>query len=187
MRPEEPAFMHLRLGPDELRLVGVWLITLLAIWLLIGVATLLGVLWEPAALWAGLVLVVAGVYLTLRFLLAAPIAFAERRIDFIRSWRLTRGRVIALLGMTALSLSLIGVISLLVTVGLALVASGVGGLEGLAEVFGAGSGDALERHPGLYVLEFVVEIILTPVLWIVAMAPLAAAYRAFAGTPPDVP
>jgi len=31
----------------------------------------------------------------------------------------------------------------------------------------------------VFLLAFAVEIILTPVLWMLAMAPLAAAYRAF--------
>ena len=43
-----------------------------------------------------------------------------------------------------------------------------------------GGADALQRHPGVFLLAFAIEIVLTPVLWVLAMAPLAAAYRAFA-------
>lgn len=185
MRPEEPAFMHLRLGADELRLVVVWLITLTGAWLVGWLAALIGHATGVGAIWVGLLTVLMGLYFGVRFLLAAPVAFAERRVDFVRSWRLTRGRVLALLGMTALSFSLIALMMVVVFVALGVIAGGVAGLEGVAGLF-AGT-DALERHPGLYVLEFVVEIILTPVLWIVAMAPLAAAYRAFTGEPSGVP
>lgn len=181
MRPEEPAFLHLRFGGDELRLVAVWLITLTGGWVVGWLAALLGHAIGVGGLWIGLLAAIAGVYLGLRFLLAAPVSFVERRIDFVRSWRLTRGRAAALLGMTALSFSLIALMMLVVFVALGLIAAGTAGFDGLAGVFGGA--DALQRHPGLYLLEFVVEVILTPVLWTVAMAPLCAAYRAFAGAP----
>ena len=45
-------------------------------------------------------------YLMLRLGLTAPISFAEGRVDFARSWRLTKGRTVALLGMWALTICL---------------------------------------------------------------------------------
>jgi hypothetical protein len=121
-------------------------------------------------------------YLGVRFLLVAPISFNEGRIDFLRSWRLTRGHVGALFGMWLLSLCLIGLIMVVVFVVLALIAAGAAGFDGVIGLFGGA--DALKQHPGLYVLEFAVEIILTPVLWILGMAPLAAAYRALTADEP---
>lgn len=184
IRPEEPAFLHLRFGPAELRLVAVWLITLTGGWVIWLLVTALARALHVGAGWADLAALAAAVYLGLRFALAAPVSFVERRIDFPRSWRLTRGRVGALLGMSALSFCLIGLLMVAVTLALALVATGSAGLEGLAGLFGGA--EALKQHPGLYLLCLAVEIILTPVLWVLAMAPLAAAYRAFA-EPPETP
>jgi hypothetical protein len=185
MRPEEPAFMHLRLGPDELRLVAVWLVTLTGAWVVGWAAAMLGHALGAGGALIDLLALILCVYLGLRFLLAAPVSFVERRIDFPRSWRLMRGRVLALLGMTALSFFLVALVMVTVFVVLGVIAVGFGGLEGLASVFGGGGAEALQRYPGLYVLEFAVEVVLTPVLWALAMAPLAAAYQAFAAEAED--
>jgi hypothetical protein len=177
MRPQEPAFMHLRLGRDELRLVMIWLITLTGAWVLGWLATLAGHAVGAGGIWIELLAVALAVYFGVRFSLTAPISFAERKIDFPRSWRLTRQRTLPLLGMLALSSCLIGLVMVTVVAVLAVIAFATGGLEGLAGVFGGA--EAMQRHPGLFLLAFAIEIVLTPVLWALAMAPLAAAYRAF--------
>jgi hypothetical protein len=177
LRPEQPAFLHLRLGADELRLLGVWFITLTGAWVSIWVAAALGEIVRLPGVWLGLVALALVVYLGLRFSLAAPISFAEHRIDFPRSWRLTHGRVLPLLGMSALCLCLIALLMVLVMLALGLVAVGAAGLDGVAGLFGGA--DSLQRHPGLYALEFAVQIVLTPVLWVLGFAPFLAAYRAF--------
>ncbi|CAN7243528.1 hypothetical protein LJR225_001082 [Phenylobacterium sp. LjRoot225] len=178
MRPEEPAFMHLRLGRDELRLLLVWLITITGAWVLGWLAAVIGHALGAGGVGLELLAAVLAIYLGLRFALAAPISFAERRIDFLRSWRLTRGRVLSLLGMSALSLCLILLVTLTVFVALVLVALGFGGLDGLSGVFGGS--EALQSHPGIFLLAFVIQIVLAPVVWTLGMAPVAAAYRAFA-------
>ena len=181
MRPEEPAFLHLRLGRDELRLVVVWLITITGAWVVGWLAALAVKVLHVPGLLTGPVVLVAIIYLAVRFSLAAPVAFAERRIDFPRSWRLTRGATFALLGMNALSFCLIALLMIVVLLVLTLIAAGAAGLEGVAGLFGGRT--ALQSHPGLYLLEFAVEIVLTPVLWILGLAPNIAAYRALAGEP----
>jgi len=185
LRPEEPAFLHLRLGRDELRLVLIWLITLTGGWVLWWLSMLAGHAIGAGGVWLELAAIALAVYFGVRFALTPPIAFAERKIDFPRSWLLTRRRVLPLLGMLALSACLIGLVMVTVLVALAAIAFASGGLDGLAGVFGGA--EAMRRHPGLFLLAFAVEIILTPVLWTLAMAPLAAAYRAFAGldSPPQ--
>lgn len=179
LRPEEPAFLHLRLGRDELRLVLVWLIGITGAWVL-GWAGALGGHAAGAPRGVGeLLAVLLIVYVGLRCVLVPPIAYVERRIDFPRSWTLTRGRVLAVLGMTALSVCLIALVMITVLVALALAALAIGGVSGLAGVFGGA--EAFRAHPAIFLLAFVAELVLTPVLWMLAMAPLAAAYRAFAG------
>jgi hypothetical protein len=177
MRPDEPAFMHLRLGRDELRLVVIWLMTVTGAWVLGWLAALGGHMIGAHGVWIELLAAALALYFGLRFSLTPPIGFAERRIDFPRSWRLTRGRVLPMLGMLALAGCLIGLVMVTVVVVLAGIALVTGGFEALAGVFGGA--EAMQRHPGLFVLAFAVEIVLTPVLWVLAMAPLAAAYRAF--------
>ena len=179
IRPQEPAFLHLRLGVDEIRLAAVWLITLTGVWVVWWAVFMLAHALRVGGAWAVLAALSLSVYLGLRFLLAAPVAFVERRIDFPRSWRLTRGRVAAVLGMSALSFCLILLLMVTVFVVLALIAVGSAGLEGVGALFGGR--EALEHHPGLYLLVFAVEVVLTPVLWALGMAPLAAAHRAFTG------
>jgi len=178
LRPEEPAFLHLRLGRDEGRLVVVALAWLIAALLLGGLAETLARAASPA--WARVAVDVAalvlGVWLTLRFSLAAPISFAERRIDFGRSWALTRGRAGALFGMSLLSLCLVGMAALAAVVVMFAIAAAASGLQGVAAVL-AGA-DGLQRHPGIYLLEFAGQVVLTPVLWVLGAAPLAAAYQA---------
>lgn len=176
LRPEEPGFLHLRLGRDELRLVVVWLIVLTGVWVVGWLGALLGGLVGGGVLFE-LLAAGAAIYLAMRFLLAAPVAFAERKVDFVRAWRLTRGRFWPLLGMTALSLCLVALLMIVVFVLLAAIATAVAGLDGLAVLF-AGA-EALQEHPGVFLLAFAVEIILIPVLWVLAAAPLMAAYRAF--------
>jgi hypothetical protein len=181
LRPEEPAFMHLRLGRDEFRLLALWLITLTGAWTVIWFAAAVGKATRAPGPWLALASAVLLVYLAVRFSLTTPISFAERRIDFPRGWRLTRGRSLSLLGMNLLSASLIALVMLAVLVVLALVAAGSAGLDGLAGLFGGT--ESLQRHPGLYILEFAVEIILTPVLWILGLAPQIAAYQALSAPP----
>jgi len=177
MRPDEPGFLHLRLGGDELRLLLVWLIAITGAWVLGWAATLVGHALGAGGGWIELFAAVLGIYFGLRFSLAAPISFAERRVDFPRSWRLTGGRTLGLLGMTALSLCLIGLVTLAVVVAMALAVLAFGGLDALASAIGGR--EALETHPGVFLLGFAVEIVLTPVLWTLGVAPAVAAYRAF--------
>jgi hypothetical protein len=178
LRPDEPAFLHLRLGRDELRLAVVWLIFIAGA-ALVGTAVGIGgsALGLPTA-WRIALAILACAYLSLRFLLVAPISFAERRIDFARSWRLTRRRVGALVAMSLLDAALIGLVVVTVFVAVGLIAAGSAGFAGVAALFGGA--EALKAHPGIYLLQFAVEIFLTPVLWVLALAPLAAAYRALA-------
>lgn len=183
LRPEQPAFLYLRLGRDELRLLGVWGIWLLILFVLGGLAGALGSAAGPRlALLIAAVALVAAVYLTLRFALAAPISFAEGRIDFAASWRLTRGRTAALLGMFALMLSLVFLIAVLASVIMTFIALAAGGFEGVAAI--SGGADALENHPGIYLLNTIGEILMLPVIWVLLQAPLAAAYMAL--TRPDI-
>ena len=113
LRPEDRAFARLRLGPDELRLIGAWF--------------LLGLLWIGFSIVAAVVLVllVAGAafatkaapamtalvtllmvlgffaffaWFAVKFSMVGPMTFAQKRIQLFGSWKLTKGRFWSLLG-----------------------------------------------------------------------------------------
>jgi hypothetical protein len=131
--------------------------------------------------WAGhlagaLISAVVGGYLLLRFGLAAPIAFVERKIDFVRAWRLTRAHVPALLGMWVLNACLFMLVWVVLYLVIFLSSGLLFGFHGFGPIEG---GDALISHPGQYLLEGVVPILAAPALLVVSQAPWVAAYQAF--------
>jgi hypothetical protein len=125
LRPSEKAFGHMRLSMDEVRVVVVTLVVILALFAVyIGCFIVVGILIAIAAAigqgWAGL-LVAAGVvasiclmvWLAVRWSLAVPITVAERRMAFFDSFGLTRGRFWPMLGMAILAVIMTMVIALL--------------------------------------------------------------------------
>jgi hypothetical protein len=102
--PENARNGYMRVGADELRMVGlnllVWLIWTAALFSVALVAlltaTTLGVIGSPVAAILGLVLNIAAVcvaiWILVRLSLAGAITFSEKRIIVSKSWELTRGR-----------------------------------------------------------------------------------------------
>ena len=179
LRPDEPSFLHLRIGAAEVRLVAVWVLSLTGAWVIGWAGALVGGAMGSVGVLAEGVAGLLVIYLGLRLALAGPVSLAERKVDFPRSWALTRGRVLAMLGMSALSFCLIALVMVAVLVALVLAALAIGGVRALSGVFGGA--EALQNHPAVFLLVFAVQIVLTPVFWMLAMAPLAVAYRAFGG------
>lgn len=182
LRPEEPAFLHLRIGPDELRIFGVWLVLMLAIFLIVGLAVV-GAAAARDIPMAGVVIVVAGfaaaVWLGVRFSMAAPASFARRRFVLLESWRITRGHVWALIGMSLLAACLVALLSVLAWVALVLVSGLTAGFGSVIEAMS--DPQALQTHPGLYLSQMAFELILSPFMIVLGAAPAMAAYRALDG------
>ena len=118
LRPEDPGFLHLRLGADEARMVGVWLATSFGALLWVGVSTTF-VAWvqrattTPVAWLAAIVCVVGLIYLWTRFCLTAPMTFDTHHFQFAGSWRMTQGRVAPLMGMTLIAFCLLAMMAIL--------------------------------------------------------------------------
>jgi hypothetical protein len=178
LRPQDPGFLHLRLGRDELRMAGVTLIVLCAAGLLAAAAYGLSVALYPfagaAPVLADLAALGVAIWLGLRFSLAGATSFAGRRLDFLGSWRLTRGRNWPLVGMWLLNLCILGVLWVVLWLAMFVV---TGLFTGFGDL-GASGPEALQSHPGRYLLEAAASLLLTPIVLILQQAPYVAAYQA---------
>ena len=198
LRPEEGGPGFLRLGGDELRLLGALvLVALLYFGVILAGSILLGVISAAAGLAGGplaglvavigvLALLVGIVIFAVRFSLALPATFAERRIRVFESWRLTKGRFWPLLGAYVLAIVLSIVIGILATmIYLALAALLTGGIGSATSVFAPDYGSLggfFTPAMGLYLL---VNAAISAVTTAILLGPSAAAYRAFSGQTAD--
>jgi hypothetical protein len=188
LRPADPGFLHLRFGRDEGRLFLVGLILVAGVALLVGVAVGFSQLLEkfiPAGrIVTALLALAMGGWLALRLGLAAPISFAERRIDLRRSWRMTRGRAASLLGMWFLNFCLVMLVWLVLWLAVFVLSGLLTGFHGFGSAEG---GEALESHPGRYLIEAVIPILSMPALLVLSHAPWVAVYRDLASEAPTPP
>lgn len=182
-RPEDRGFLYLRLGPDELRtlavvfifVVGLGALALLAVTLARAVAAV-----APAGPpIVAVAAVVTAYWLVIRLGLVAPICVAERRLDFAKSWRLTRSKAWALIGMTLLSGCLALLLSVLVW-GLFFVVTLA--IVGFGELGNLAGPEGLRDHPGLFLLQAIAPLLFAPFVITLISAPWAAAYKALAGS-----
>ena len=107
--PEQARFAYLRLGMDELRLLGTALILIIGFYiamlvvgigagLLFGLLTVLGGSAILGAVLMGLVIIGFSAWLMVRFALAGPLTILQRKVVIGPAWRLSRGHFWQLLG-----------------------------------------------------------------------------------------
>lgn len=184
--PERGGFGYIRLGEDEFRLIGLYLLLIL-MWIgVIFVATLVFVaigaafaaMGPKGAGWSflvffvlGLALLCAYVFVGIRLSLCAAQTFAERRITIFGSWKLTRNHF----G----SLFVMGLILFAVVLGMALlnltvqtVVKIAGG--SIAQVAQSGGTPTSWAAFGIYM---VFAVAFATLQTVVTTAPAAAAYR----------
>jgi hypothetical protein len=183
-----PGLYYLRIGRDEGRLFGLWL-TLLAAFLALMVAGFLVLralerVSGGAASLGTLVFLGFVVWLAIRSSLAGPANFATGRFGLADSWRLTRGRFWALLGMILLALCLLALIAIVLFILTALVQAAIGGFHSLAPV-SLSDPEALAQRPGAYVFGLIAELVVAPLYMVIGQAPFVAAYKALAAPPAD--
>jgi hypothetical protein len=178
LTPDAPGFMHLRVGADELRVLGAALLTAVVAIPLVGLAIFLGVSAShvSGALGFGVLagLLIAAYAVALRLGLTPVIAFAEKRISPIEAWRRTRGQTWRLIGMAVLLLCLIGVVAVVTWLAVFV----VGGLLTGFQDLNLTDRETLAEHPGRYVLQVVVDLVLAPVFIVIGQAPWVAVYKA---------
>jgi hypothetical protein len=183
-RPEDRGFLYLRVSSDELRVLAASLVLLAGLGVLVLIAVGLGRTIGPVApggpIIVAVVAVVIAYWLMMRFGLVLPICVVERRIDFARSWRLTRSNAWALAGMTLLAGTLGLLVSVLIWALFFLLTLAVVGFQELGHLAGP---EGFRNHPGLFVLQAVAPFLFGPLAIVIGWAPWAAAYRALTAEP----
>jgi hypothetical protein len=178
LQPEEPAFLHLRLGASEMRVLAATVLIILALVaaLLLGRVAISAMPSGHPGLAIALtaVLVIAGWLLMLRLSLAPVLSFAERRVRFFEAWRRTRGMTWALAGMSLLMICLFMLIAIVIWIALFV----LGGLLTGFHDLGLSGAESLAAHPGRYILQIVAEMLLAPFFLVILQAPWVAVYQA---------
>ncbi len=203
LRPEEKGLARLRLGGDELRLAGLWvLMGLFFVVILLAVGIVLGLViaglsfaargssaWLellPLLMW--LVAMCAWVWIGVRLSFAAPLTFARRRIDIFGSWKLTKGRFWSLFGCYLLAIvcvALVALVDFAVSGALAIGMNGGSFSRGVAAIMRPDYSSYASLFTPLYVVRVLVGAAFSVVMWTVIIAAPAAAFREIAGPKPE--
>jgi len=189
LRPAESAFGYLRLGMDELRVLGVTIVLFLVFavawtlpFLLAGViggiatATGQGALWLVAVL-VGLAGAAGVVWLLVRLSLAVPLVMAERRFAPFAAFALTKGRFWPLLGMAVIAIVMAMIVGLLGSIVVMPVTLMTGGLERLASFEGASMAELIQGAAPALIAYGVINGILSALQLAIMYAPFSVAYR----------
>lgn len=195
LRPEDKRFGYLRLGRDELRILGATLIVALLMFAVVmagsvvvgGFLGMAGALSAPflilPAVLSGLALVAVSAWLTVRLSLVAPTTFAEQKIAIKESWAMTKGRFWPLLGMAVLAgvmSMLVGLLGSIVIAPLNLI---FGGLESLAGAETTNIATLLVKFWPALLVWGVVNALLSAAQAAIIYAPFSAAYLGIKGVP----
>ncbi len=196
LRPQERGFGYLRLGRQELRQFGLFIVLfaiVVGIYLALAiVATILGVVVVtvagPAAAFSAILSVFvvtffpALVFVWVRLSLASPLAFDRGRIDLAAAWKMSRGRFWPMFGsyLIAFVLSIV-VLVLTLAIAVAVVAVVGGGLGALGAVMQEDfSSPATVLSPARLAYAAVTSVG-QALTWPITLAPPAAIYRALGG------
>jgi len=111
LSPVQARAAYLRLGMDELRLLGLMLVLFVGLWLAMvaaGIVAMIIALVLALVMGKGAVLLFAGlacaglfgglIYLTVRFSIAAPLTVLRGRLALAEAWNLTKGHFWAMFG-----------------------------------------------------------------------------------------
>jgi hypothetical protein len=194
LRPEEKGFGYLKLGGDELRMMGAVLLLIVAALVVVFVVGLVfgllaAVLAKPLGAFALLIDVLAAmalfcvyIWAVVRLSLYLPQTFAERRIDLPKAWRLTRGHFWGLVGMFLLDLIIVCgmVLAGYFVVFLLIGGAFLGMASGQHPHFDSGSA-VMALIGGL--LALALYFVMPTLMAVVMMAPFASAYRALTPQP----
>ncbi|MBB4799529.1 MFS family permease [Brevundimonas bullata] len=194
IRPDERKFGYLRVGKDELRVLGASLIVSLIMFgvtlagFMIVTVAMAGAMALPA-LWLVVVLLSLGViallaWLSVRLSLVVPSTFAEGRIVLKSAFAMTGKKVFwPLLGMAIIAgvmAMLVGLLGSAVAAPLSLM---VGGNERLIAMEGASVPSLLSALGPMLAVSLVVQAVLSAAQVAIMYAPFSAAYLQLKGAP----
>lgn len=189
VRPQESAFGYLRLGMDEVRVLGVSLVlgilfglVSLVGWSIVGFVAGMAAVTEQgllvlAAVLLGLAMVAGLIWLAVRLSLAIPIVVAERRFAVFDSFAMTKGRFWPLLGMAIIAFVLATIVGLLGGIVFLPVTLMTGGMEQLAQFEGAPLQEVITAAAPALIAYAVVNGVLSVLQLAIMYAPFSAAYR----------
>jgi hypothetical protein len=187
LRPQDGRFGYLRLSDDELRQLGLfgvmWGAVVLA--LVLFDLVLLAVGGSPTGVALAILVMIPAllcglIYAGVRFSLASPMSFAERRIDLMGSWRLTQGRFWPLFGTYAFAYGMrlvVFMLTLAITGAVVAVVSAVTGEPASASE--KLSVMTVLRPSGL--VNLAITAFGTAIAWPITGTPPALIYRALTG------
>lgn len=181
LRPEQGGLAFIRLGADEARMMGAYLLLIL-IW--VGIYIAAGVVVASSIAFMGdlgglgaFIGIVAGmgalIWVMTRLSLAMPMTFDRRRLSFAQSWKLTKGRFWRMFGTYAL----VFVVAFIVLLAVSLISQGLA-----VGAMGAGDFGAAIAVSALFNLT--IYPLLMAALFTVWAAPTASIYRQLS-TDPD--
>lgn len=197
LRPSESGFGYLRFGGDELRQIGVnlllFLIVIVAeviVGIVIGVLVAVVGAAAPKALVfvaiIGIPLLICLIFwVVVRMSLYSVQTFDTRKINLFGSFALTKGNFWSLLGGYIIALIMAFVVEILAVI----VYSVVMLVVGMTAHITAGAADPANplgmfmSNPVLLVPLALFIVIVTPLMFAIMIAPVAAAYRQLAGKP----
>ena len=202
LRPEDKGLARLKLGADELRMAGLfvllWLLAVAAGLAVILVAAVcvgglaLAFRSAPAAAAIGIIIIyllvlAAYAWIGVRLSFAGPMTFTQRKIRVFAAWPLTKGRFWPLLGCYVLAwvfMILLVLVELVISGVLTLGASG-GSFSRAATAMFRPDLASMNLLSPIYLVRLVVGAVFGVVMWTVALAAPAAAYKAIAAPRPE--
>ena len=192
IRPEDRRLGYMRLGKDELRVLGASLIVALIMFavtfvgfMLVSLVAALAV--AAPALWLAVVLlslavVAVVIWLSVRLSLVVPATFAEGRVAVKSAFAMTAKKVFwPLLGMAVIAwvmAMLVGLLGWAVAAPLSLM---VGGAERMVGMEGASVPSLLSALGPMLAVSLVVNAVMTAAQIVIMYAPFSAAYLQLKG------
>ena len=194
IRPGDGKFGYLRLGKDELRVLGASLIVALIMFgasfvgfmvisLVAALAMAAPALWLAVVL-LSLVLLAVMIWLSVRLSLVVPATLAERRIAVKSAFAMTGQKVFwPLLGMAIIAWIMAVLVGLLGSAVAAPLSLLVGGTDRLIGMEGAGIARLLSALGPMLAVSLVVNAVMTAAQVVIMYAPFSAAYLQIKGAP----
>lgn len=189
LRPAEKALGYLRLGMDEVRVLGVTLAITVILGLLGGVLLAivmtvfgLGIASGQAVMYLIALILSLGaaalvIWLSIKLCLAVPMTIDRGKFTLFASFKATKGQFWPLLGMTIIAVIMSLVVSILGTIISAGTDLATGGISVLAGMDGLSTPDVLARGWPAILVWSVVNALMSALQLAVLYAPFSAAWQ----------